>query len=288
MSKLNQGFSLLELVLAVGLSVVLLVLIGFAIDQHYFRLEAGRTTIEESSLARAVMNRIATDLRSVTSAPTQDVSEQMSLAEQAALFNVDQVDQDQSDAGQDELINTGLPTDSLPGVYGTLNELQLDLRMVRQAIVESALGPDEPPVAMTEAGWAHVRYHMVVSGEYPGLYRSESAREAVLWAQEQAAPLSLGSRMSDQVAALRFRYFDGQQFYESWDQTEMEELPRAIEIEVDFFVSSNASKAKQSEGSPSPMRTYRQVVFLNAAYEEAQSGSGGNTAELESALGGGI
>lgn len=286
--RVRRAFSLLELVLALGLSLVLLVLIGFAIDQHYYRLEAGRAAIEQSSIARAVLERIAADIRSVTSAPPQDVDEQMQQAEDAALFDVDEVDEEMEDeAGTDD---AEIELDP-PGVNGTITELRIDLPRVVQAISESPLGPHEAPVARVESQWSHVRYYVVATGETTGLYRFEAPRDEVLWAQEQGAPLPPASQLASEVVALRLRYFDGQTFYEEWDQYELGALPRAIEVVVELVdttaPTSTASDASNlaSPTQAIPTRPYRRLVLLPSSYEENDSSGAGSGENLDAMLG---
>lgn len=60
----RRGLTLLELILALSLSVLVLMSIGMAIDLHYRMLDVRRTNVEESQLARAALRHMADDLRS--------------------------------------------------------------------------------------------------------------------------------------------------------------------------------------------------------------------------------
>jgi hypothetical protein len=60
----RRGLTLLELILALSLSVLVLMSLGMAIDLHYRMLDVRRTNVEESQLARAVLRHMADDLRS--------------------------------------------------------------------------------------------------------------------------------------------------------------------------------------------------------------------------------
>jgi len=59
----RRGLTLLELILALSLSVLVLMAIGMAIDLHYRMFDVRRTNIEEAHVARAVLRNIADDLR---------------------------------------------------------------------------------------------------------------------------------------------------------------------------------------------------------------------------------
>jgi len=59
----RAGFSLLELILALALSVLVLAAVSMAVHLHVFSLNMGRAQVEESQLARAVLQKISDDLR---------------------------------------------------------------------------------------------------------------------------------------------------------------------------------------------------------------------------------
>jgi hypothetical protein len=60
-----RGFTLLEVILALGLTVIVLGLVGTAVNSTLRTIESGRRRTEREQLARAVMHRIADDLRAV-------------------------------------------------------------------------------------------------------------------------------------------------------------------------------------------------------------------------------
>ncbi|QDS98592.1 PulJ/GspJ family protein [Adhaeretor mobilis] len=62
--NLFSGFTLLEIVLALGLSAVLLYLVMMATELHLHRVDRSRTRVESSQVARAVLDSIANDLQS--------------------------------------------------------------------------------------------------------------------------------------------------------------------------------------------------------------------------------
>ena len=70
----RTGLTLLELILALALSVLVLMAIGMAIDVHYRMLDVRRTNVEEAQLARATLKRIAEDLKSIVNFAPPDLS----------------------------------------------------------------------------------------------------------------------------------------------------------------------------------------------------------------------
>ncbi len=57
------GFTLLEVVLALALAALVLYTLTLAVGLHLRMADAGRTDVEEAALARALLRRIADDLR---------------------------------------------------------------------------------------------------------------------------------------------------------------------------------------------------------------------------------
>ena len=70
----RRGLTLLELILALALSVLVLMAIGMAIDVHYRMFDVRRTSIEETHVARAVLRSIADDLRTAVQYVPPDLS----------------------------------------------------------------------------------------------------------------------------------------------------------------------------------------------------------------------
>jgi prepilin-type N-terminal cleavage/methylation domain-containing protein len=74
----RRGFTLLEVILALGLSLVLIAAIGSAIALYTRLFDSGRTNIEEAQLARALLRRMADDIRGAVLHSEVDVSKLVS------------------------------------------------------------------------------------------------------------------------------------------------------------------------------------------------------------------
>ena len=61
----QRGFTLLELMLALGLTTVILLAVSMAIDLHLRSFESRRNYLEQSQLAREILNIVANDIRGV-------------------------------------------------------------------------------------------------------------------------------------------------------------------------------------------------------------------------------
>ncbi len=79
----RRGLSLLELVLALGLSALVLYAISLAVDLHLRVLDVRRTQIEEAQVARTVLQMIASDLRGTVPHYRMDLSAVEQMAMQA-------------------------------------------------------------------------------------------------------------------------------------------------------------------------------------------------------------
>lgn len=260
----RAAFSLLELVLAIGLSVALVALLGMAINLHLVRLDSSQATIEQAQLARAVLDLIANDLRGVTMAPAQDVSELMSAAEAAAQYNVDDIDENNTD---DSESSSESVVDPPPGVNGSFETLQIDLRGVAQSLTIPTDGT--APVARLDAAWSQVAYGMSVNSAAPGLVRTATARDHARWREEQGQAAPAVDPIASEVLSVRFKYFDGTQMLDLWDMGEEEALPLAVEVTIEV-VAANADDPSAPLERRTP-RTYRRFVRLTEASSDESS-----------------
>jgi prepilin-type N-terminal cleavage/methylation domain-containing protein len=154
-----HAFTLLELLLALALSSLILVAVGMALDLHLRSYMKRRTVIEQSQLARALLHRIAEDIRATIRYEEPDLSSYESALENVSPETLAGLDADtlSSIAGgsddaaalgaagtgmkgestdsllselsspntQDLASSTSVPT--VPGIYGNQYELQLDV-----------------------------------------------------------------------------------------------------------------------------------------------------------------
>lgn len=151
MMRPPRGFTLLEVILAMALSAIVLLLVSMAIKVHLNATDTRRTQIEEAQLARAVLQRIADDLRSTVQYKPIDFSSVASLGGLDGLEADDLEglaedgggdppggenefgdqestdDAEQSAAGGVADIAGEAAPRSVPGLYGNRYELQLDV-----------------------------------------------------------------------------------------------------------------------------------------------------------------
>ena len=70
----SRGLTLLELMLALGLSVVLLFSIGMALRLYWKSFDVKRTNVEQAHLARAILDRMKRDIQSAVQFTPMDLS----------------------------------------------------------------------------------------------------------------------------------------------------------------------------------------------------------------------
>ena len=102
-NRKQPAFTLLELVLALSLSLLVLAAVGMAINLHFKTLDIRRTNVEEAQLARAVLRHIADDLRTAVQYTPPDLSGLDSVAGNSATAAVNAAfgdNGDPTDGGQ--------------------------------------------------------------------------------------------------------------------------------------------------------------------------------------------
>jgi len=224
-NRRSRGFTLLEVLLALGLSGVVIAAIGTAIYVHMHAFDAGRSDVEEAQLARALLSRIADDIRgavpydpvqaekllpktttgqAVTSAAAAtgvsatDISK---AAEEAGVTPSASTDTGSGDTSsgdtQDLASSTVLPT--IPGIYGKSNILMVDVsRLPRLDQYDAFLvQTGDSPQFDRLSDVKNVKYYvnspaglssMGTSGNRDpnsGLVRRELDRAVAAWANQQ-------------------------------------------------------------------------------------------------------
>lgn len=152
----RPGFTLLEVLLSLGLSIVVVTVIGYAIFFHMRVLDSQRARVEQALVARGMLNLIAGDVRAAVQYKPVDVSQL-----EALLASVDLETLLASAAGE-ELLNSAMSDSGVdpatilgdgaeegaeestdvaaqgeegprPGLYGSATEMQIDIsRMPRR------------------------------------------------------------------------------------------------------------------------------------------------------------
>ena len=280
----RRGFTLLEVLLAISLTAMVLVAVSMAIDFHLRVLGSGRADVEEAQLARAILQRIAADLRSAVPLPAADASG-------FAAVTTSSVSAGTSDSGTSsgnskiadrESSDTSLVPQTTPGLYGAAEWLQVDISRLPR-LDQLVPGNNGATITDRTSEIKTVAYYVIQpqsDGTGGGLVCRELDRAVTSWAAKQGNIADLErdvTPFAPEVAAIQFRYFDGTEMADYWDMEERQGLPMAVEIVLQL------RKTKSEKVSPI---LYRLVVHLIVATPTTiQTSETSETTEKDSSSG---
>jgi type II secretory pathway pseudopilin PulG len=191
----RQAFTLLEVILALALATAVLVILASTVAVQLRSHQAGRAAVEEAQLARALLRRMADDLRSAVPDPS-----------------------------------AGYPVGTL---VGTRAELQVTIRraLPRSRAAIAAAVASLPADRLSDL-WI-VNYRRADGPG--GLVRVERDYATAAWAVAQGKPdawRSVPTAVAPEVEALEFVYFQDGTAREQWDSSRQGRLPSAVRINV--------------------------------------------------------
>jgi len=245
------------------LTSLVLVALGMAVDFHLRVADRGRAHVEEAQLARALLHRIANDLRGAIACDPINVKELVSgmgssLASMEGLGDVaggaefEMPDLESSGSGLTGDAAASVFTYSTPGVYGEADWLQVDVSRLPRLdqydyMTTTVAGAEDSTNSLMLDRLSDVKtvaYYLLMPGEdgsvdladgtlRRGLVRRELDRAVTNWADEQGRLADMELELepiAPEVAAIQFSYFDGTEWLDYWDSEEQGGLPVAVEI----------------------------------------------------------
>ena len=281
----RSGFTLFEVLLASGLSVLLLVAVYGALDLHWKYSTAGRDGIEQSQLARALFQKIATDIREVVYLEKNSQEEEDDSDDtNGDTDNSEQVVQIGGIA--EEFSESGI------GIVGNAETLVLHVNKPGHELTDRQQLESSHAWAQTTSGlqlvaWFGNRMELrqlwgLMNGETSSpLVRSHRTEDVAGIARFKHEWRTLGldlkkrdaksleqfrELIAEEVSELGFRYFDGVEWLESWDSVLNESLPRAIEISIGFLKKVEISQRSRPKQSLSNRYRFVVVVPLSPPY----------------------
>jgi prepilin-type N-terminal cleavage/methylation domain-containing protein len=199
----RNAFTLLEVLLAMALAAVLLALLTSTVAVQLRLLQAGRASVEEAQLGRALLRQMADELRRVVPDPAEG-----------------------------ERVGT---------LVGSREELQFTIRRpLQKSRTTTAADPRSasgyPTVVVPEDRHGVLRIVNYGMGRNPvRLVRCERDYATTAWAVGQGkldAWLNMGSVVATEVKAIEFVYFRDGLAQEQWDSGRKGRLPSAVKINV--------------------------------------------------------
>lgn len=130
----RKAFTFIEVLISLFMMTAILGLVAMSIDINLRNMVVNRTEVEEAQLARAVLEKIAKDIRSVVVALREEELE-VDTESLSTIFSVSagieglydyQASETESSETSDETTEETEVYGTLPGIYGDLNWIQID------------------------------------------------------------------------------------------------------------------------------------------------------------------
>ena len=250
----RQAFTLVEVMLALTLSVILLGAIFTAMDQSWRLTANGREEMERSQLARALIRKIAIDVRSISFVPpimTDDSASATGSSTSTGSTSSTGASTSAGSSGSSSTASTATgtsttdttatdtPTARSIGIRGNAQRVEMHIsRARRDPNFSSSVNGNN--VQSRSSDLRVLTYQLSTSGS--GLIRTDGDRLATLMVEDKggaATTLAAQQVLAPEVSYLQFRYFDGAAWYTSWDSESSGRLPRAIEVTIGFAPPKN-------------------------------------------------
>jgi hypothetical protein len=281
----RAAFTLLELMLALGLTATLLTVVYSALELHWRFSTLGQVEVERAQIARAVFTKMSADIRSTMYAPPVD----------------EYVPDDSSDSSTDDGTDTGSSTSdpdeflvepivevtdpaeaysgSSIGVFGDAVSVVLhinrpyrlgansDEEMLNpesqssQKSISYFLAGGEGNLASMVAG--QFQTEQVYDDGIDGLARMSGDRFTLTLADQQGDMVQLASQtklLAEEINSLSFEYHDGVEWLTEWDSDVQERVPNAIGITIGFREPNHAEGSILYHQPSESTDTYRIVV----------------------------
>ena len=254
--------------LALALTTVTIALIGMAMHIHMAVAEKSRDQVEEAQLARALLQRIADDLRNAvpyqppagsssgtsgSSASTSGGSvTQAQSATVATAAGSTAGTGSTSSSGSASTASSSGTSSTVPisgGIFGDIQGVQIETAhrpRLSRAMLAAAEDGSQPAMlsdirvvdySLGPPTGAGSNGPISDGGATGGLYRSEMDRLLFYAAQQQGQSnppdaVKLGDPTVGEVVDLRFSYYDGSNWNDEWDSNQQGKLPSAIKVQL--------------------------------------------------------
>ena len=276
-SHLRSAFTLLELILTLAMSVVLMVLVGGAIQFYGRDMNIRDMDIRQTQLAAALMQMIEDDLRATMHGEPADMAALEALLT-SSTGGQGESQEDLSAAGIDSEDDSAmLPADTTadlsttaavlvtPGLIGNQTSIQIDLSHLprleeyQQMMDENAANLEDVPSDLKTVAYfvqaagtiGGVQDKLLAMGEVDavddasaggGLVRRSLDRSATAYAASTGGLSMLnqsGDLLAPEVSAIEFEYWDGVTWLLEWSSDEYGELPMAVKVSLTMADATN-------------------------------------------------
>ncbi|MBL8892279.1 MAG: hypothetical protein JNL67_20050 [Planctomycetaceae bacterium] len=279
----HAGFTLVEVMLSLALCIVIAGLLAAASQMYLMNIQTERDELTRARAARAVLQTMAFDLRAAVQYKPVDetaIDESIAAAEEMLPGEEEEEETAEEPAEEEQVVEQ-------PGLAGGPNSISFDIsRLPRRdqfaPVVEAKTGrivsiPSEIMNIQYMVGEVQEDDNsgndVAQDGPRIGLLRMEFDRAAKRFADQGGGPVSGFEMMAEEVKAIAFRYYDGEQWYQDWDSNEMRTLPVAIEIKLQVDPRSAEVRQQQARAgdieAAIALQEYSVVVHLPIAESAA-------------------
>ncbi len=280
--RARAGYTLLELLLALGLSVVVFAAVGSGIQIYLVALTKQQAMVEQKQVARALLAMIGNDLRAGIQYKATDYSGLDNLIQTQSMMLTGG-----SAAAEEEEPESLIIEEEVsfrPTLLGSSNVLMIDIsRLPRldqyNPLVASAEDEVQSPsdvkslsyfVSLSEGG-VESAIEFQRNKAPGGLYRREIDRAVAEYRGEtelMLAPDEFTRLIANEVVDISFEYFDGEEWQSEWDSIENGGFPVAIEVNIMIDPVRSAAGSQDytvDQSDPDQMQIFRMVVDLPVA-----------------------
>ena len=280
----KRGYSLLELILSLALTVVVTAIIAQSINLYMLQLARQQARVERRLIAQNSLAMMGNDIRAAIQFKATDFGGLNTLLETQAILLGAIEEREEENVLEDEEEVSYRPT-----MIGTNSSIMLDISRLPRLDQYNPLMEKPSEMQSTISDIKTVTYFVSsMRGGYDpkisqreseitgGLYRRELDRAVGNFRGEETIgiqPDEFTQLVASEVAELQFRYFDGNDWSDSWDSEQESGFPTAVEIAVvvDPRRSSTAETGYVYNGfDQSIMERHRQTVFLPMAEPNAE------------------
>lgn len=263
------GFTLLEVVLALGLASLLLAALYTALQMHWSSSALGQVEMERSQVARALFRRIETDLRSVvfrdaplstttddgSTSSSDDTSSGSTNSGTSSGSSTDSTTQ--TDSTDSTITTTENYSTQKSGLFGDAESLIVHISLPNRSdnfVVTgdqvSLSGSDLQSVVYFMSGGGSALAQKLPApapsstGATTGLTRMQGDRMAMQAADQTGDFSTLASNvklLAPEVASIGFEYFDGVSWGTTWDSATSNSIPNAVRITIVFLPPESAN-----------------------------------------------
>lgn len=279
----NRAFTLLEVVIALGLMMFLMTLVYTALDSYWRLSSQGQRDMQQSQLGRALFDKISLDLRSISFTPVEEEEEEEDTY-------------DDEDTEEETVAVASVVTDAstafeeaINGLVGDSGQLVLhisrpsrdaDYVAIADAIDSSTQTSDLQIVSYLMAETGADGLSGIIAGSLPDTIESRSQILGLARIQGDALQMQLAEDTGDnsllaenakllaaEIVSIEFAYIENGEIFESWDSRETNRLPQAVEIKLGFRKDQTefGSGSRFTTEMDFPERIFRKVVSLPLA-----------------------